>query len=95
MSDFEIIAPNSKGKTQCIIRWMIETPSGWVGAWDKSALEQFLPVQKNQYPLPDDLFDSKDWRDADYAGRVAWLHQRYTERKKEIEDLYQKLESRK
>lgn len=35
----DIYEPNAEGKTQCIIRWMAETPSGWVGAWDKAALE--------------------------------------------------------
>lgn len=30
-----------------------------------------------QYPLPDDLYDSKDWRDGSYAERVEWLHTMY------------------
>ena len=35
----DIYEPNAEVKTQCIIRWMAETPSGWIGAWDKAALE--------------------------------------------------------
>jgi len=37
----EIKPPNPEGATQCIVRWMAETPAGWVGAWDREALEQF------------------------------------------------------
>ena len=35
----EVVKPNVSGATQCIVRWMAETPDGWVGAWDKAALE--------------------------------------------------------
>jgi len=38
-----------------------------------------------QYPLPDDLYDSKDWRAADYAGRVEFLHSMYEARKLELD----------
>jgi hypothetical protein len=38
-----------------------------------------------KYPLPDDLYDSKDWRDADYAGRVEWLHTMYEGKKAELD----------
>ena len=31
--------PNVEGETQCIVRWMAETPHGWVGSYDKAALE--------------------------------------------------------
>jgi hypothetical protein len=37
----EIKPPNPEGATQCIVRWMAETPAGWVGAWDREALERF------------------------------------------------------
>jgi hypothetical protein len=36
------------------------------------------------YPLHDDLYDSKDWRDADYFGRVEWLHSMYESKKREL-----------
>jgi hypothetical protein len=39
---FDVHPPNEDGKANCIIRWMMETPSGWVGSWDKAALEQFV-----------------------------------------------------
>ena len=35
----DIKPPNPDGRTMCIVRWMAETPHGWVGSWDKSALE--------------------------------------------------------
>ena len=38
----EIRAPNDHGSTMSIVRWQVETPHGWVGAWDKSALEYVL-----------------------------------------------------
>ena len=45
VNHFEPHPPNEEGKTNGIIRWMVETPSGWVGSWDKAALEQFvMPV---------------------------------------------------
>jgi hypothetical protein len=37
----EIKPPNPEGATQCIVRWLAETPAGWVGAWDREALERF------------------------------------------------------
>ncbi len=37
----EIKPPNPEGATQCIVRWFAETPAGWVGAWDREALERF------------------------------------------------------
>jgi hypothetical protein len=37
----EIKPPNPEGATQCIVRWLAETSAGWVGAWDREALERF------------------------------------------------------
>jgi len=50
--------------------------------YDIPALAQPAPVQ---YPLPDDMYDSKDWRDADYAGRVEWLHTMYESSKRTLD----------
>ena len=36
----DIKPPNTEGETMCIVRWMAETPNGWVGAYDRAALEQ-------------------------------------------------------
>lgn len=47
----EIKAPNESGSTQCIVRWMVETPSGWVGSYDREALEQFCKAD-GLYPAP-------------------------------------------
>ena len=38
-SKLDIYPPNSEGKTQCIVRWMAETPHGWIGSWDRKSLE--------------------------------------------------------
>lgn len=38
----EITTPNDSGSAQCIVRWQIETPRGWVGAWNREALEWLL-----------------------------------------------------
>jgi hypothetical protein len=40
----EIKPPNQEGSSTCTVRWTIETPAGWIGAWDKEALEQFSYV---------------------------------------------------
>ena len=33
------VTPNESGETLCVVRWMVETPNGWVGAYNKGALE--------------------------------------------------------
>ena len=32
---------NEMGETSCVVRWLVETPAGWVGAWDREAIEEF------------------------------------------------------
>jgi hypothetical protein len=52
----EIKPPNPEGATQCIVRWFAETPAGWVGAWDREALEQFThPPRRETEPAFDAL----------------------------------------
>jgi hypothetical protein len=47
----EIKPPNPEGATQCTVRWWAETPAGWVGAWDREALEQFVhPPRREPEP---------------------------------------------
>jgi hypothetical protein len=41
----QIVAPNEAGETMCVVRWQIETPVGWVGAYDQAALEYLLPAR--------------------------------------------------
>jgi len=44
------------------------------------------PAAQPTYPLPDDLYESKDWRAAgNYAERVEWLHVMYESKKQELE----------
>jgi hypothetical protein len=45
----EIKPPNPEGATQCIVRWFAETPAGWVGAWDREALEQFAHPPRREW----------------------------------------------
>lgn len=47
-SAIEIKPPNESGSTNCIVRWMAETPAGWIGAWNKQALEQFVTPTASQ-----------------------------------------------
>jgi len=42
----EIKRPNEEGATYCIVRYMMETDNGWIGSWDKEALEQFIIPNK-------------------------------------------------
>ena len=35
------LPPNKEGATQCIVRWMVETPAGWLGAYNKEAFEAY------------------------------------------------------
>jgi len=47
-SEFEIYPPNDAGSTNCIVRWMVDTPDGWIGAWSKEALEGFISTRSKQ-----------------------------------------------
>jgi hypothetical protein len=38
----DIKPPNEEGATMCAVRWLAETPHGWVGAWDRAALEHLF-----------------------------------------------------
>jgi len=40
--ELEIRPPNDVGSTMCIVRWETETPHGWIGAWDRKALEYVI-----------------------------------------------------
>ena len=61
----EIKPPNPEGATQCIVRWCAETPAGWVGAWDREALEQFVhPPRRSWQGLSEE--EIEDLRDDRY-----------------------------
>jgi len=45
----EIKPPNPEGATLCTVRWWAETPAGWVGAWDREALEQFTHPPRREW----------------------------------------------
>lgn len=38
----EIHQPNESGSTRVTARWFVDTPHGWIGAWDREALEYIL-----------------------------------------------------
>jgi hypothetical protein len=42
-------------------------------------------LSAGQYPLPDDMYDSKDWRAGSYAERVEWLHTMYEASQKTLD----------
>lgn len=44
----QIVAPNEAGDTMCVVRWQIETPAGWVGSYDKAALEYLLAARAKE-----------------------------------------------
>jgi hypothetical protein len=50
-----------------------------------------VSVKNQVYHLPDDLYDSKDWKAGNYAERVQWLHLMYEDAKQEIERLSETL----
>jgi hypothetical protein len=51
----------------------------------RAALAQ--PEPAAPYPLPDALYESKDWAASDYAGRVELLHFMYESKRREVEQL--------
>ena len=40
--------PNAEGETECRVRWMVETPAGWLGAWDIGAFEAYLAAERDR-----------------------------------------------
>lgn len=48
-----------------------------------------MPKFLNMPDLPDDMFDSKDWRAADYGGRVEWLLTMYRSAREEESAAWQ------
>ncbi len=76
----EIKPPNPEGATQCIVRWFAETPAGWVGAWDREALEQFAhPPRREteQEPVtnnPDPYHLSRILHELAGSASMCWDH---------------------
>ena len=33
---------NDEGEAICHVRWMVETPSSWIGAWDRQAFDAYV-----------------------------------------------------
>ena len=50
------------------------------------AIRAYMALRPQAYPLPDDLYDSKDWRQGTYASRVEWLHTMYEHAKHERDE---------
>ena len=46
MADVELALvpkrPNDEGEAICHVRWMVETLSGWLGAWDHQAFDAYV-----------------------------------------------------
>lgn len=34
--------PNASGQTMCHVRWIVDMPDGWLGAWDKKAFGAYV-----------------------------------------------------
>jgi hypothetical protein len=34
--------PNEDGQTMCAVRWIVETPAGWLGSWDREAFDAYV-----------------------------------------------------
>jgi hypothetical protein len=57
---------NTDQKAACIVRWMLETPGGWLGAWDRSAFDAHLaPLKAEIAKLTVEAERYRKWR-ADY-----------------------------
>ena len=41
----EIRRPNEEGSTMCIVRYLVDTPAGWIGAYDRAALEHIAALE--------------------------------------------------
>lgn len=73
------------------VAWLVEFESGEQELHfdEPSVGETRTPLYTTQpaaqYPLPDDLYDSKDWRATDYAGRVELIHSMYEAKKLELD----------
>jgi hypothetical protein len=52
-----------------------------------------LALRPQSYPLPDDLYDSKDWCQGNYASRVEWLHTMYENAKRERDECVDQLDA--
>jgi hypothetical protein len=71
-----IYKPNEEGNTLAQVRWQMDTPHGWLGAWDRKALEWVeaatRQAQENKvdlYERVEELLDDLIERDADLAER--------------------------
>lgn len=70
--------PNESGSTLCEVRWLVETPAGWLGAYDTEAFEAAAkiaraPLQAEIEQRSDDLLKAQEalQRASD------WLHAAY------------------
>jgi hypothetical protein len=78
----EIKPPNPEGATQCIVRWMAETSAGWVGAWDREALERFTahPPRREWVSLTEEDFPSIRDGDTAFRSGALWAERLLKER---------------
>lgn len=45
IKESDILLPNDSGQTSCIVQWIVETPSGWVGAWDINSIKHLAGIE--------------------------------------------------
>ena len=51
----DIYRPNDEGATMCIVRWLMDTPAGWIGAYDRDALEYVKKLEAECDVLQEEL----------------------------------------
>lgn len=94
--DAAMLARKPRPEDSEVVTWQIKFGHEWsrlhaklVDAHVAAGYEVrgLAPVSAASYPLPDDLYDSKDWRDGSYAERVEWLHTMFESKKRELEEF--------
>lgn len=60
VGELKPVPPNETGATHCVVRWMVETPKGWLGAYDKDAFSAYIAAARTQpvrEPMTDEELD--------------------------------------
>ena len=68
-----ITPPNASGSTQVIIRWQVETPQGWVGSWDREALEWLTTTCKGRLQVEQPQQEPVALTEAEKTELLDWV----------------------
>ncbi len=89
MVDVDLANYQGQSEYRTILAW--NSKPIWSGTHEINEVLKSVPLYTTppaapvQYPLPDDLYDSKDWKSGSYAERVEWLHTMYESSKQTLE----------